>query len=58
MSQVLVIHFQMQKGDLTEDVKFSSPKTDEEIEEYFENACGGVFMWWRTGDRLLKMCKS
>ena len=43
-----VIRWKMQKKvNLIETVRFSEPQTDEEINEYFENACGGVYKWWR-----------
>ncbi|MDB9980606.1 hypothetical protein OAD61_00700 [bacterium] len=43
-----VIRWQRQKKvNLIKTVIFSEPQTDEEINDYFENTCGGVYKWWR-----------
>lgn len=45
------IVFQMQISELKfEKVFFNSKQTDEEIDEYFEDSCGGVYKWWRIED--------
>ena len=46
--ELYIVRFQMQKKvNIVEAVKFLEPQTDEQINEYFENVCGGVYKWWR-----------
>ena len=44
-----LINFQMEEGGKVYDVKFNHSITDEEVEKYFEQKCGGVHKWWRFG---------
>ncbi len=43
----MTILFQMTKSSTIDKVIFQENQKDEEIQEYFENACGGVYKWWR-----------
>jgi predicted RecB family endonuclease len=43
-----VIKWQMHmKVEKIETLKLSESMTNKQIDEYFENACGGVYKWWR-----------
>lgn len=40
------VWFQMTSKSDAEKVIFNSEPSYNEIDEYFENACGGVYKWW------------
>jgi len=42
------IYFKMQKGSETEKVHFEYKPTNDEVEQYFEDNCGSVYLWSRT----------
>lgn len=42
-----IVHFRMQKNSKIETVKFIEQESDQQIDEYFEQQCGGVYTWWR-----------
>ena len=41
-----IVWFMMAKGDEAEKVIFQGSPSYNEIEEYFEEKCGGVYKWW------------
>ena len=40
------IFFKMMKNSEVEYVWFDSDPKISEVEEYFEESCGGVYRWW------------
>jgi hypothetical protein len=42
-----IIEFQMEQNGQIHEVHFSNrTPTKEEVEQYFEDSCGGVYKWW------------
>jgi len=41
-----VVYFLMVKDGETHEVHFNNDPTDEDIDNYFEEKCGGVYKWW------------
>ena len=44
----ICVYFRIQKSSEEERIFFTNNETDEEIEDFFENICGGVFYWRRA----------
>lgn len=40
------VYFQMGKDDEIHKVNFNNDITNEDINDYFEEKCGGVYKWW------------
>ena len=37
----------MTKSSEVEKINFQIYESDEEVNEYFQDKCGGVYKWWR-----------
>lgn len=48
------VKFKMQETSKEEVVYFDRSMTNEDIEEYFEDSCGGVYSWKSYKDNIMK----
>lgn len=46
MKEKTTVSFMMQKDSIEEKAIFNGSPSYDEIDDYFEEQCGGVYKWW------------